>query len=187
MSSSTPTRPAPARAIWRSRWRSRPARPATGSRSRPPKNGSTASSRPSTATPSTPNSDGWSAYSLLVVDEIGYLPLERQAANLLFALVARRYERGSIYRHQQPAASKPGARSSATRWSPPHSSTGSSTTLTSSPSKARATGSERGEPPPRRRPRSSPPAYGRRPESRPPDHPPAHYWLPDTCALFDSC
>jgi len=33
---------------------------------------------------------------LLVVDEIGYLPLERQAANLLFALVARRYERGSI-------------------------------------------------------------------------------------------
>jgi len=35
-------------------------------------------------------------YSLLIVDEIGYLPLERQAANLLFALVARRYERGSI-------------------------------------------------------------------------------------------
>jgi DNA replication protein DnaC len=35
-------------------------------------------------------------YSLLVVDEIGYLPLERQAANLLFALVARRYEQGSI-------------------------------------------------------------------------------------------
>ena len=34
--------------------------------------------------------------SLLVVDEVGYLPLERQAANLLFALVSRRYERGSI-------------------------------------------------------------------------------------------
>ena len=33
---------------------------------------------------------------MIVVDEIGYLPLERQAANLLFALVARRYERGSI-------------------------------------------------------------------------------------------
>jgi len=30
------------------------------------------------------------------VDEVGYLPLERQAANLLFALVSRRYERGSI-------------------------------------------------------------------------------------------
>ena len=36
------------------------------------------------------------ARHLLVVDEVGYLPLERQAANLLFALVSRRYERGSI-------------------------------------------------------------------------------------------
>jgi DNA replication protein DnaC len=35
-------------------------------------------------------------YHLLVVDEVGYLPLERRAANLLFALVSRRYERGSI-------------------------------------------------------------------------------------------
>jgi DNA replication protein DnaC len=31
-------------------------------------------------------------YHLLIVDEVGYLPLERQAANLLFALVSRRYE-----------------------------------------------------------------------------------------------
>ena len=29
-------------------------------------------------------------YHLLVVDEVGYLPLERQAANLFFALVSRR-------------------------------------------------------------------------------------------------
>jgi len=35
-------------------------------------------------------------YHLLIVDEVGCLPLERQAANLLFALVSRRYERGSI-------------------------------------------------------------------------------------------
>jgi len=35
-------------------------------------------------------------YGLLIVDEVGYLPLERQAANLLFALASRRYERGSI-------------------------------------------------------------------------------------------
>jgi len=33
---------------------------------------------------------------VLVVDEVGYLPLERQAANLLFALISRRCERGSI-------------------------------------------------------------------------------------------
>ena len=32
-------------------------------------------------------------YHLLVVDEVVYLPLERTAANLLFALVSRRYER----------------------------------------------------------------------------------------------
>src|SRR4029079_7226540 len=31
-----------------------------------------------------------------VVDEVGYLPLARQAANLLSALVSQRYERGSI-------------------------------------------------------------------------------------------
>jgi DNA replication protein DnaC len=33
---------------------------------------------------------------LLVIDEIGYLPLERLGANLFFQLVSRRYERGSI-------------------------------------------------------------------------------------------
>jgi len=54
----------------------------------------------------------------LVVDEVGYLPLERQAANLLFALVSRCYERG---RSSSPAtaASSNGARSSATQGSLP--------------------------------------------------------------------
>ena len=33
---------------------------------------------------------------LLIVDEFGYLPLEPQAAHLFFALVSRRYERGSL-------------------------------------------------------------------------------------------
>jgi DNA replication protein DnaC len=33
---------------------------------------------------------------LLIVDEIGYLPIGRQGANLFFQLVSRRYERGSI-------------------------------------------------------------------------------------------
>ena len=35
-------------------------------------------------------------YKLLIVDEIGYLPLAREQANLFFQVVARRYERGSI-------------------------------------------------------------------------------------------
>lgn len=33
---------------------------------------------------------------LLIVDELGYLPLEKQTANLFFQLVSRRYERGSM-------------------------------------------------------------------------------------------
>jgi len=33
---------------------------------------------------------------LLIIDEVGYLPLDRQAANWLFELVSRRYEKGAI-------------------------------------------------------------------------------------------
>jgi DNA replication protein DnaC len=33
---------------------------------------------------------------LLIIDELGYLPFERRSAHLLFQLVSRRYERGSI-------------------------------------------------------------------------------------------
>lgn len=33
---------------------------------------------------------------LLIIDEIGYLPIDRQGASLFFQLVSRRYERGSI-------------------------------------------------------------------------------------------
>lgn len=33
---------------------------------------------------------------LLIVDEIGYLPIDRTGANLFFQLVSRRYERGSV-------------------------------------------------------------------------------------------
>jgi len=33
---------------------------------------------------------------LLVVDEIGYLPIDRQGANLFFQLISRRYERGPM-------------------------------------------------------------------------------------------
>jgi DNA replication protein DnaC len=33
---------------------------------------------------------------LLIIDEIGYLPIERQGANLFFQLISRRYERGPM-------------------------------------------------------------------------------------------
>jgi len=38
----------------------------------------------------------WVAPKLLIVDELGYLPMSREEANLFFRLVARRYERASL-------------------------------------------------------------------------------------------
>ena len=35
-------------------------------------------------------------YKLLSVDEIGYLPLAREQANLFFQVVAKRYGKGSM-------------------------------------------------------------------------------------------
>jgi DNA replication protein DnaC len=35
-------------------------------------------------------------YPLLVIDEVGYIPFEAEAANLFFQLVAARYERASL-------------------------------------------------------------------------------------------
>ena len=37
-----------------------------------------------------------SAYRLLIIDEIGYLPMNREQANLFFQVIAARYERGSL-------------------------------------------------------------------------------------------
>ena len=34
--------------------------------------------------------------SLLICDEVGYIPFDPQAANLMFMLVSRRYERASL-------------------------------------------------------------------------------------------
>ena len=35
-------------------------------------------------------------YKLLIIDEIGYLPLGREQANLFFQIVAKRYEKGAM-------------------------------------------------------------------------------------------
>jgi DNA replication protein DnaC len=35
-------------------------------------------------------------YKLLIIDEIGYLPLAREQANLFFQVVAQRYEKGAM-------------------------------------------------------------------------------------------
>ena len=46
------------------------------------------------------------APALLILDEVGYLPLDKAGADLLFQIISQRYERGSIvvttnkaYRH----------------------------------------------------------------------------------------
>ncbi len=33
---------------------------------------------------------------MLIIDEVGYIPFDPQAANLMFMLVSRRYERASL-------------------------------------------------------------------------------------------
>lgn len=48
-------------------------------------------------------------YRLLIVDEIGYLPFDSDAANLFFQLVASRYEQGSILLTSNMAFSRWGA------------------------------------------------------------------------------
>lgn len=37
----------------------------------------------------------FSKYKLLIIDEVGFLPLDSESANLLFQLIARRYEKNS--------------------------------------------------------------------------------------------
>ena len=55
---------------------------------------------------------------LLIVDEVGYIPFDPHAANLMFMLVSRRYERASPDRHQQQALQRLG-RDLRRRRSPP--------------------------------------------------------------------
>ena len=45
---------------------------------------------------STTSSAGSAAIPLLVIDEVGYIPFEAEAANLFFQLVSARYERASL-------------------------------------------------------------------------------------------
>src|SRR5216683_1811468 len=39
---------------------------------------------------------GYLRTSILIIDEVGYLPLSRHDANLVFQIIARRYEKGSV-------------------------------------------------------------------------------------------
>lgn len=48
----------------------------------------------------------YSKYRVLIIDEIGYLPVDKQGANLMFQLIARRYEKNSTIVTTNKAFSK---------------------------------------------------------------------------------
>ncbi len=73
-----------------------PAGKGTGSCSPPPPTGSPGCPRPTTAAGWPPNSTRLRRYGLIIVDEVGYLPFEQDAANLFFQLVSSRYEHASL-------------------------------------------------------------------------------------------
>ncbi len=85
--SASSARPAPARPTARSRSASRPASAAPRRLRDRPAMGRPARGRPGPQ-PLEAELSRLERYHLLIVDEVGYLPLERQAANLLFALVS---------------------------------------------------------------------------------------------------
>ena len=54
------------------------------------------SSRPSTNAACSACRNNWSAQDLLIIDELGFVPLSKTGAELLFEIISQRYERGSI-------------------------------------------------------------------------------------------
>ena len=38
----------------------------------------------------------YSRFNLLIIDELGYMPIVKEQANLLFQLISMRYEKGSV-------------------------------------------------------------------------------------------
>ena len=100
--SSCSGRPAPARRTCRSRSASAPASPATASRSAPRPSGSRCSPTPSARAPGA-RARRLAHRPLLIVDEVGYIPFDPQAANLMFMLVSRALRARQPDRHVQQA------------------------------------------------------------------------------------
>ncbi len=84
---------------------------------------------------------------LLIIDEVGYLPLASEAAAALFQVISHRYQRGSIVLTTNLAVGTWGQIFDDAMIAPP-CSTGSSTAASCSTSPATATGSENTKPAP---------------------------------------
>jgi DNA replication protein DnaC len=67
---------------------------------------------------------------LFIVDELGYLPIDKLGADLLFQIISERYERGAILMSTNRAFKTGRKSSTTTPRSPPRCSTGSSITPT---------------------------------------------------------
>ena len=89
-------RPAPARPTWPSAWRSAPARPGTGSLFATAADWVARLADAHHAGQLQAELIRLGRYPLLVIDEVGYIPFEPEAANLFFQLVSSRYERASL-------------------------------------------------------------------------------------------
>ena len=101
-------RPAPARRTSRSPWASAPASPASASLFRTATEWVALLADAGRHGRLDTELDKLQRVPLLIVDEVGYIPFDPQAANLMFMLVSRRYERASL---MSPATSRsaPGA------------------------------------------------------------------------------
>jgi hypothetical protein len=96
MSSSTPARLEPARRTSRSRYPSERAWPGSACCSAPRPSWSRYSPTPNAKPRLEDELKRLERAPLLVCDEVSYIPFDPQAANLMFMLVSRRYERASL-------------------------------------------------------------------------------------------
>ena len=94
--SSSSGRPGPERPICRPASASGPARPATGSLSPPRPSGSPGSATLIDEGRLHDELSRLGRIPLLVIDEVGYIPFDGEAANLFFQLISSRYERASV-------------------------------------------------------------------------------------------
>ena len=94
--SSSSARPASARPIWPSGSASRPSSTATACSSPPPPRLIATLTRALAEGRLEEKLKLYTVPRLLIVDEIGYLPIDRAGANLFFQLISRRYEKGPM-------------------------------------------------------------------------------------------
>ncbi len=80
------------------------------------------------------------AYRLLIIDEIGYLPMNREQANVFFQMIVSLYEKASIVVTSNLSFGQWDDPLPRTQPSPQHFWTGCCTTRTSWPLQARAIG-----------------------------------------------